>query len=74
LLETNATVEQSDGVERLDISEYLAHLADRQHSGVSRARKLTAIREYFRFAQAQWSASRAASRQDQDELKTSLSK
>src|SRR4051812_13356822 len=36
-------------VEREDINEYLATLADRKLSGVSRTRKLAAIREYFRF-------------------------
>jgi site-specific recombinase XerD len=40
-------------VERLDITEYLSHLADRQLSGVSRARKPAAIHEYFRFAQVE---------------------
>jgi integrase/recombinase XerC len=53
LRETNAVAETPDGVERLDITEYLGHLADRQLSGVSRARKLAAIREYFRFALAE---------------------
>jgi len=50
LHETNAIIETPDDVERIDITEYLGHLADRQLSGVSRARKLAAIREYFRFA------------------------
>ena len=50
LHETNAIVEAPDDVERLDVTEYLAHLADRGLSGVSRARKLAAIREYFRYA------------------------
>ncbi len=36
-------------VERQDITEYLAYLAQQGTSGVSRARKLAAIREYFRF-------------------------
>jgi site-specific recombinase XerD len=35
-------------VVRADITEYLAHLAERHLSGLSRARKLAAIREYFR--------------------------
>lgn len=36
-------------VVRADLSEYLASLAQRGVSGVSRARKVAAIREYFRF-------------------------
>ncbi len=36
-------------VTKTDISEYLAHLGQRGISGLSRARKLAAIREYFRF-------------------------
>jgi site-specific recombinase XerD len=51
LRETNITIETPADVERLDVTEYLAHLAGRGLSGVSRARKLAAIREYFRFAQ-----------------------
>lgn len=47
---TNATVDTPDDVERIDVTEYLGHLADHQLSDVSRARKLAAIREYFRFA------------------------
>ncbi len=51
LRETNITINTPADVERLDITEYLAHLAERGLSGISRARKLAAIREYFRFAQ-----------------------
>lgn len=36
-------------VERSDISDFLAHLGRNGVSGVSRARKLAAIREFFRF-------------------------
>jgi site-specific recombinase XerD len=50
LRETNITIEAPADVERLDVTEYLAHLSERGLSGVSRARKLAAIREYFRFA------------------------
>jgi integrase/recombinase XerC len=50
LRETNVTIETPEDVERLDVTEYLGHLADKGLSGVSRARKLAAIREYFRFA------------------------
>jgi site-specific recombinase XerD len=51
LRETNITIDGPSDIERLDVTEYLAHLAGRGLSGVSRARKLAAIREYFRFAQ-----------------------
>jgi len=51
LRETNVTIESPADVDRLDITEYLACLAERQLSGVSRARKLAAIREFFRFCQ-----------------------
>lgn len=36
-------------VERADIIDYLSHLGQRGLTGVSRARKIAAIREYFRF-------------------------
>jgi site-specific recombinase XerD len=36
-------------VQRADITDYLAHLAQQSLMGVSRARKLAAIREFFRF-------------------------
>ncbi len=50
LRETNLTIETPNDVERLDVTEYLAHLASRGLSGVSRARKLAAIREYFKYS------------------------
>jgi site-specific recombinase XerD len=50
LQETNVTIDGPNDVERIDVTEYLGLLSDRQLSGVSRARKLAAIREYFRFA------------------------
>ena len=53
LRETNATIESPEDVEWLDVTEYLGHLADLGLSGVSRARKLAAIREYFRFAKVE---------------------
>ncbi len=37
------------GVTRSDVAEYLSALSDRGQSGITRARKLAAIREYFRF-------------------------
>lgn len=48
---TNVTIDTPEDVERLEITEYLGALSDRGLSGVSRARKLAAIREYFRFAE-----------------------
>jgi integrase/recombinase XerD len=49
LRENNVVIERVDQVERQDITEYLAHLGSRGVSGLSRSRKLAAIREYFRF-------------------------
>src|SRR5690242_7852873 len=46
---TNAIAEGPDQIERQDIDEYLAALARRGCSGVTRARKLAAIRAYFRY-------------------------
>ncbi len=48
LHETNAVALSPVQVDKTDISEYLSHLARQKLSGVSRARKLSAIREYFR--------------------------
>ncbi len=47
--ETNGVAQRPDQVTRLDVTEYLAYLAHRQLTGVTRARKLAALREYFRF-------------------------
>src|SRR5688500_625831 len=47
----NATAAAPDQIERADITEYLAYLASQRVSGVSRARKLAAIRELFRYLQ-----------------------
>jgi len=52
LRETNGVIERPDQITRLDLVEYLAHLAGRQLTGVSRARKVAALREYFRFLEA----------------------
>jgi len=49
LPENNLIATTQDKVGRADITEYLAALAARPVSGVSRARKLAALREYFRF-------------------------
>jgi site-specific recombinase XerD len=49
LEETNVAAVSPASVQRADILEFLAELSQRQVSGVSRARKLAAIREFFRF-------------------------
>src|SRR4029450_6736788 len=36
-------------VEKVDVVEYLSTLAKRELTGIARARKMSAIREYFRF-------------------------
>lgn len=46
--ESNVVVRALHDVERADVIDYLAWLADRHVSGVSRARKLAAVREFFR--------------------------
>src|SRR5215213_3900342 len=48
LHENNMVVLSPTQVERADITDYLAYLAERKLSGVSRARKVAALREYFR--------------------------
>jgi site-specific recombinase XerD len=52
LAETNVTVAQPADIRRDDLAEYLASLADQGRSGITRARKLAAIREFFRFLEA----------------------
>lgn len=49
LRETNGVIESAGEVSRLDVTEYLANLSGRGLSGVTRAHKLAALREYFRF-------------------------
>jgi site-specific recombinase XerD len=51
LRETNCAIDVAGDVTRTDVEEYLAHLAGRGLSGTTRARKLAAIRELFRFLQ-----------------------
>jgi site-specific recombinase XerD len=60
LRETNVTIDAPADVARLDITEYLAFLSERGLSGVSRARKVAAIREYFRFAHLEELVSRSS--------------
>lgn len=45
---TNAAVHSANDVQRVDIIEFLAELGRRDVTGVSRARKLAALREFFR--------------------------
>jgi integrase/recombinase XerC len=49
LIETNVTIAQPSDIHRDDLTEYLASLAERDLKGITRARKLAAIREFFRF-------------------------
>jgi len=49
LHENNDTAQQPSDVERADVSEYLTSLGHAGVSGVTRARKLSSIREYFRY-------------------------
>jgi len=46
---TNVAVSRPDQVQRQDLREYLAELARQGRSGVTRARKLAALRGYFAF-------------------------
>ena len=46
---TNLLVKHPGDVRKLDISEYLSYLGQKRISGLSRARKLAAIRRYFKF-------------------------
>ncbi len=49
LHENNAIITDPSAIERADVTDYLVSLGERELTGVSRARKLAAIREYFRF-------------------------
>ena len=53
LAETNGAVEGPADVRRADISEYLTYLGRNRQSGVSRQRKLTAIRGLFAYLAAE---------------------
>jgi integrase/recombinase XerC len=53
LAETNCTVASPADITRTDVSEFLGHLADRRLSGVTRARKLAALREWFRYLEGE---------------------
>ena len=46
---TNVSICIPADVEKVDIVEYLSALAKRELMGIARARKMSALREYFRF-------------------------
>jgi site-specific recombinase XerD len=52
LTDTNVFAAELERITRADVSEFLAWLSDRNVSGVSRARKLAALREFFRYLHA----------------------
>src|ERR671932_438929 len=45
----NVSIRTPADVQKLDVMEYLSHCAKRELTGIARARKLSALREYFRF-------------------------
>src|SRR5436853_5462546 len=49
LHETNVSIKTPEDVEKIDVMEYLSALAKRELTGIARARKMSALREYFRF-------------------------
>jgi integrase/recombinase XerC len=49
LHENNVSIKTPEDVEKIDVMEYLSALAKRELTGIARARKMSAIREYFRF-------------------------
>src|SRR5215216_6724146 len=46
---TNVSIHTPADVQRLDVMDYLSKCAKRELTGIARARKLSALREYFRF-------------------------
>ena len=49
LHETNVSIQTPADGDKVDVVEYLSVLAKRELTGIARARKMSAIREYFRF-------------------------
>jgi integrase/recombinase XerC len=49
LHDTNVLMATPQAVQKVDILDYFSHLAKTDLTGVARARKMSAIREYFRF-------------------------
>ena len=45
----NVSIYTPAEVEKIDVMEYLSSLAKKELTGIARARKMSAIREYFRF-------------------------
>jgi site-specific recombinase XerD len=45
----NVSIRTPAEVEKIDVMEYLSALAKRELTGIARARKMSALREYFRF-------------------------
>src|SRR6266702_7912144 len=45
----NVSIQTPADVEKVDVVEYLSALAKRELTGIARARKMSALREYFRF-------------------------
>jgi integrase/recombinase XerD len=45
----NVSIHTPAEVEKIDVMEYLSGLAKRELTGIARARKMSALREYFRF-------------------------
>src|SRR5215470_9511563 len=45
----NVSIQTPADVEKVDVVEYLSSLAKRELTGIARARKISALREYFRF-------------------------
>src|SRR5215471_14461427 len=45
----NVSIQTPADVEKVDVVEYLSSLARKEITGIARARKMSAIREYFRF-------------------------
>jgi integrase/recombinase XerC len=49
LHDTSVLIATPQDVQKVDILDYFSHLAKKDLTGVARARKMSAIREYFRF-------------------------
>jgi integrase/recombinase XerC len=49
LHDNNVSIHTPAEVEKIDVMEYLSALARKELTGIARARKLSALREYFRF-------------------------
>src|ERR671933_1669781 len=48
LHDNNVSIHSPADVEKVDVVEYLSALAKRELTGIARARKMSALREYFR--------------------------